>query len=139
MWKLFEYYKNHKFKFYSGAENLIKNLKKNKFLALVSASPREKLKKTVPLYFLKFFDVIISGDDVKYGKPNPEPYLKAIEDLYLDSRLCIAIENATLGIQSAKAAKLYCIAIPSTLSKKELNLAEKIVGKLKNLEIILLK
>ncbi len=133
------YIKNHKFKFYPWVEELIKNLKKNKFLALVSASPKEKLKKTVPKYFLNSFDAIISGDDIKYGKPNPEPYLKAIEALSVDPKSCIAIENAPLGIQSAKAAGVYCIAIPNTLPKKALKSADRIVDNLKNLEKILLK
>lgn len=128
------YIKHNKFRFYPGAENLIKNLKKSKSLALVSASPKEKLKKTVPEYFLNSFDVIVSGDDIKHGKPDPEPYLKAIETLSLDSRSCIAIENAPLGIQSAKAAKVYCIAITNTLPREELEIADKIVDNLKDLE-----
>lgn len=132
------YIKYNKFRFYPGAESLIRNLKKNKSLALVSASPKEKLEKTVPKYFLKSFDVIISGDDVKHGKPNPEPYLTAIEVLSLDSRLCIAIENAPLGIKSAKAAGIYCIALTTTLSKEELMLADKIISNFKNLEKVLL-
>jgi len=132
------YLKNHKFRFYSGAEELINSLKKKKLLALVSASPREKLEKTVPETFLRNFKNVISGDDVENGKPNPEPYLKAMDVLSLKPEECTVIENAPLGIQSAKAAGIYCIAITNTLPKKELRLADKIVFNFKELEKLLL-
>ena len=131
------YLENHDFRFYPGAEELVNVLKKDKLLALVSTSPREKLEKTVPKNFLKNFNVIISGDDVQHGKPAPEPYLKAIDALFLKPEQCIVIENAPFGIQSAKAAGIYCIALATTLSKKELKLADEIVCDIKNLKEIL--
>ena len=132
------YLENHNFRFYSGAEELVDTLKKNKLLALVSASPKEKLEKTVPNNFLKNFNVVISGDDVQHGKPAPEPYLKAMNALSLKPKQCIVIENAPFGIQSAKAAGIYCIALATTLSKQELKLADEIVSDFKNLKKILI-
>jgi beta-phosphoglucomutase len=132
------YLANNNFRFYQGVEELIKTLKKKYILALVSASPRQKLEKTVPNDFLKLFNVIISGDDVKNGKPNPEPYLSAIKHLFLNPEDCIAVENAPLGIESAKSAGVYCIAVTSTVSKEYLKKADKIISNILELPSFLI-
>jgi len=54
---------------------------------------------------------VISGHNVKKGKPDPEPYLIALSRSCLDREECIVVENAPLGIRSAKCAGLYTIAI----------------------------
>jgi HAD superfamily hydrolase (TIGR01509 family) len=54
---------------------------------------------------------IISGNDVKHCKPNPEPYLMALKKSGLKSSEVIVIENAPLGILSSKAAGIFTIAI----------------------------
>lgn len=58
-----------------------------------------------------FSDKIITGNDVKIGKPNPEPYLKAMEISGYKTHQVIVVENAPLGVESAKAAGLFTIAI----------------------------
>jgi beta-phosphoglucomutase len=130
------YLANNKFRFYLGVEFLVKSLKEKYKLALVSASPKEKIKKTVPKDFLNKFDAIISGDDVKNGKPDPEPYLNALKKLSIDKQNAIVIENAPLGIQSAKSAWIYCIAVASTLGEDSLKQADKIILNIENLKEI---
>lgn len=56
---------------------------------------------------------VISGADVKIGKPDPEPYLIAIQRVGFSVAECCVVENAPLGIRSAKAAGLFTIAINS--------------------------
>ena len=56
------------------------------------------------------FDKIISGEDVAFGKPAPDVYLKAAEAFGLLPADCIAIEDSTAGILSAKSAGFTCIA-----------------------------
>ena len=56
-------------------------------------------------------DHIVSGKDVKHGKPNPEPYLRAMEKSHLKRQNIIVVENAPLGIQAAKSAGLFTVAI----------------------------
>ena len=58
-----------------------------------------------------FFDVIVTGDEIKNGKPHPETYLTVARKLGLEPKECLVIEDATSGIQSAKKAGCYCIAI----------------------------
>jgi beta-phosphoglucomutase len=112
------YLENHNFKFYPGIEDFIEFIKKkNKKIAMVTASSRLKLKKTVPENFLNMFNVIITGNDTINGKPSPDPYLEAIKRLEINEDKCIVVENAPLGIKSAKSAGVFCIAICTTLKK----------------------
>lgn len=57
----------------------------------------------------KYFDVLVSGEDVRYGKPSPDIYLKAVKAVGLPVEKCIAIEDAAPGVLAAKRAGLYCI------------------------------
>lgn len=54
---------------------------------------------------------VISGQDVVKGKPDPEPYLRAVKRSGADVSRCVVIENAPLGIRSAKGAGIYTIAL----------------------------
>jgi HAD superfamily hydrolase (TIGR01509 family) len=60
----------------------------------------------------KFFDVIIAGDEVERGKPDPEIYLRAAERLGVPPSESLVIEDSLSGIDAAKAAKMRVAAIP---------------------------
>ena len=129
------YLENHSLVFYPKARELIDLLERNKcLLALVSASPRKKLSRTVPAEFLKKFDTVVSGEDSKNGKPSPTPYLNAAKSLRILPKECIVVENAPLGIKSAKKAGMYCIAICSTLDRPFLFEADEVIDKFEDLE-----
>ncbi|WP_376715190.1 HAD family hydrolase [Janibacter limosus] len=50
------------------------------------------------------FGIVVSGDLVTHGKPHPEPYLTAAEQLGVDPVACVAIEDSPTGVRSAVAA-----------------------------------
>ncbi|HKK63666.1 MAG TPA: HAD-IA family hydrolase, partial [Bacteroidales bacterium] len=56
-------------------------------------------------------DEVVSGFDVKHGKPHPEPYLLGLEKANARAEEAIVIENAPLGVKSAIDAGIYTIAI----------------------------
>ena len=58
-----------------------------------------------------YFDVIVSGDDVTKGKPDPETFIIAAKKLDVEPARCIVLEDATNGIKAAKAAQYKCIAV----------------------------
>lgn len=60
-------------------------------------------------------DRMVTSFDVKYGKPHPEPYLMALEKGRLRPREAIVVENAPLGVASARAAGLFVVAVNTGL------------------------
>lgn len=57
------------------------------------------------------FTGIVSSFDVTHGKPDPEPYLKALDRSGFHREECMVVENAPLGVRAAKAAGLFCCAV----------------------------
>lgn len=62
-----------------------------------------------------FFQVIITGDMITHGKPDPEIYQTACEKLGAVRENCIAIEDSPNGIKSAYAAGLKVIMVPDLI------------------------
>lgn len=61
----------------------------------------------------KYFEVVVSADDVPRGKPEPDVYLRALALMHADPGDGQAVEDSTNGIRSAHAAGLRVIAIPN--------------------------
>jgi beta-phosphoglucomutase len=102
--------------------------------AIVTGSVRNNLEWTLSEKERSLFDFILSSEFYAIGKPHPEPYLKATKYLHLSPEQCLVIENAPLGIRSAKAAGMTCIAIMTTLPEEELREADLIIPDLELLE-----
>lgn len=58
------------------------------------------------------FSVVVTGDTVSHGKPHPEAYLTAVEQLGVDAADCVAIEDSIPGVRAAVAAGVPTIAVP---------------------------
>lgn len=80
---------------------------------LVTGSGQSTLIDSLQLHFPGIFtkENMITAYDVSNGKPHPEPYLKALEKSGLKPWEAVVVENAPLGIQSAKAAGLYTFGL----------------------------
>lgn len=90
--------------------------------------------------FADAFEVIVSADDVKHGKPDPEGYQMALQRLNAQNNTsvkpaeCIVIEDSHWGLEAAAAAGMNPIAVTNTYSSDALNhKAKKIVNKLNEL------
>ena len=57
------------------------------------------------------FQAVITGDMVMNGKPHPEPYRRAAEELRVDPLSCVAIEDSPTGVRSAEAAGCVVVAV----------------------------
>ncbi len=132
--------KIHQFKLYLGVIPLIDALVKNKIpFGIVTAGQKNRILKTVPGTFLGKFNTLVTGDMTPQGKPFPDPYLIGSDALGVAPEQCIVVENAPLGIQAAKAANTYCIAICSTLESSYLHEADVVVDsfdQLRDFEVI---
>ena len=68
----------------------------------------EKLEHSYPGFFQQ--DLMVTGFDVKLGKPYPEPYLKGLQKAGIKPEEGIVVENAPLGVEAAHAAGIFTIA-----------------------------
>ncbi|MGN6326153.1 HAD family hydrolase [Pseudolysinimonas sp.] len=59
------------------------------------------------------FDVVIAGDEVERGKPDPEAYLRAAAALDVDIADCVAVEDSEVGVAAAAASGATTVAVPS--------------------------
>jgi len=94
-------------------------------IGLVTGASRDRIESTLGA-LRSYFDIIVTSDEVQNGKPHPEPYLKAIGKLNCTPAHTIVIENAKLGIQSAKAAGCICLAVETTLGSEFLTEADNV-------------
>jgi beta-phosphoglucomutase len=96
-------------------------------LGLVTGSARSVVDESlVPTGAADLFEVIVTGDQVASGKPDPEPYRTAASHLGIPPAQCLAVENAPLGIRSAKAAGMGCVALETTLPAERLSAADRV-------------
>ncbi|MEW5894535.1 MAG: HAD family phosphatase [Candidatus Omnitrophota bacterium] len=114
-----------KIEFIKGSLEFLSSIKAQGFqTALVTGTSLPELKKMLSHDIQSSFNVILTGSDVVHGKPNPEPYLTALKKLKLNSSDAVVLENAPLGIKSAKAAGLRCLALSTSLSREYLHEAD---------------
>lgn len=125
-----------KSKLYPGAAELLTELKaKNIPMALVTASVRDQINASVSSEILVKFNALVTGEIAGRGKPFPDPYHKGAELLGIDPKDCVVVENAPLGIRSAKSAGIYCIAVAHTVPKEKLTEADEIFESIAEIKI----
>ena len=113
-----EYIKKNSVNFKTGVFRLIKELHRKKIRQfIVTSSSRNQVNLLVENLFNGFnpFEFIISSEDVKLKKPNPLPYLKAVQLSGIKKNNTIVFEDSNPGLISAKAAKLPTIFVPSNV------------------------
>ncbi len=97
-------------------------------IGLVTGSTRQQVEEVLENFGIRhYFDAIVTADDKVENKPSPEPYLRAAHLLQVEPEECVVIENAPLGIRSAKNAGMKCIAITTTLPVAFLKEADVVV------------
>ena len=65
-----------------------------------------------------YFDVVRAADDVRLTKPDPELYLAVLAELGVHGSEAVALEDSPNGIRAAKAAGMYCVAVPNKLTRQ---------------------
>lgn len=104
-----------------GAIELLKHVKAKGYkTAVATSSSREYatgVLKNAGLY--QYFDSGVFGDMVEHAKPDPEIYLKACENIGVNPKDCLALEDAPAGVRSAHAAGLTVIVVPDLVQPTE--------------------
>src|SRR2546430_6863668 len=101
---------------FPNAKEVLQQLREmNVRLALATSSVSSSARPFLDRHQLtKFFEVIITGDEIERGKPEPDIYLRAAEKLGVPENECLVIEDALSGIAAGKAAGMRVAAIPDT-------------------------
>lgn len=107
---------------FPGALDFVKFVKsKGLKTALVTATRKSNLDLFLDkLELNKYFDILVTGDDVSNLKPSPEAYEKAMALLKLEPLDCVVVEDNQLGVASGKAAGCVVVGKISTLSSGQL-------------------
>lgn len=105
-----------------GARLLLETLPAARFMVVTSATrPLAEVRLRAAGFVVPA--EMITANDIRHGKPHPEPYWKGAEKLKLAPADCIVVEDAPAGIRSAKAAGTRVIALRTTTSDRELRAA----------------
>ncbi len=113
-------------------------------LAIASGARRHELDILLEAAGIRtYFETIVSADDVKKGKPDPESYLKAVERLNESGKRptairpeeCVVIEDSRDGIRSAHTAGMKCVAVATSYPTFELSGADLVVPALASLRV----
>ena len=101
----------------SGAVELLQWLAEiNLPLGLGTSSEAEYVNRILENLGIKnYFKVIVTGDDVVRGKPDPEVYLKVARGLGVAPKECVVIEDAPNGAAAARAAGMQCWMVTDSL------------------------
>lgn len=85
---------------------------------LGSMSYRREVWRTLnTLGWTDLLDIVLAGDEVSRGKPDPEIYLRIAAGLGVLPGQCLVIEDSVSGIGAALAAGMHCIAVPNDLTR----------------------
>ena len=103
-------------------------------IALASSTPIENIELILNSLDIRgYFNCIVSADDVTRGKPHPEGFLLASQQLGITPSSCVVIEDATAGVEAAKAAGMKCIAVTNTHSPEALAKADLVTDNLERI------
>lgn len=102
-----------------GVDNLLPQLYSAGYrLGVATASNRAWVMRWLTHFELShYFQVIANSDDVTHNKPAPDVYLFAAAQLGVRPERCLVFEDSVPGIQSAKAAGMTVVAVPSHVTK----------------------
>ncbi len=123
-----------------GVEETLEALKKQYTMGIVTSSRREHFDMIHSrTNYLRFFDLVLTNGDYNKSKPDPEPYLKALEMLETDSKDGLVIEDSERGMIAAKRAGMTCWVIPNHLSSHgDFSRADKILSSIGEVAELLL-
>jgi beta-phosphoglucomutase len=120
-----------------GSIELLKALRENGYKqALASSTPPVNIDLISSVLGLKqYLDVLVSGENVPRGKPAPDVFLKAAEELDVVPAQCLIIEDAVAGVEAAHAGGMRCIAVAGKRDLPGLRAAELMVKDLTEVSV----
>jgi HAD superfamily hydrolase (TIGR01509 family) len=127
--------------FFPGARTLVLELASELPLGIASGALRREIEAILQASGLRdAFAAVVGADDVSRGKPDPEPYLKALARLrarapQLGPADCLVFEDSVPGILAARAAGMKVIGVASSYPAARLQPAHRVVPTLAGLDL----
>ena len=104
--------------------------------ALASSAPIENIQLISEVLGLgRYLTALVSGETVPLGKPAPDIFLKAAQELRIEPPYCLVIEDAVAGVEAAHAAGMRCIAVAGERDLPGLRKAELMVKSLVEVDL----
>lgn len=116
-----EYVRNHGVPIKKGLFQVLERLRKSGLRMAVATSSRRAIAEEylINAHVYKFFDLLVCGDEVEKGKPHPEIFIKAVEQVNLQPQNCLMFEDSENGITSAHDAKGITILLKDIKSPNQ--------------------
>jgi HAD superfamily hydrolase (TIGR01509 family) len=112
-------FRKHPIEAMPAAVECVRRMRKLGKMALASGSPLAGIHEVLnQLHLFDQFDVIVSSESVAHGKPHPDVFLAAAEQLEVGPSDCLVFEDSVVGAQAAFAAGMRCFVV-STFSPPE--------------------
>lgn len=133
---------------FPGVETLIANLSPRLPLAVASGALRDEIETILSTAaLLQHFTAIVAAEDVRHGKPEPEIFLKALEQInagrdahdQINAGDCVVIEDSKEGIKGARRAAMKCLAVTNSHPPELLKDASAVVKSLTEVDLNLLE
>lgn len=136
---LMDYLKNNLF-IYPGVINFIDRAKENYLLAIASGALRHEIEFILNAKGIDHaFTTIVSAEDVRAGKPDPECFLIALKRLNHSSKFniepeeCVVIEDSIAGLEAARGAGMRSIGVTNTYGCEKLTMADIVIKSLEDI------
>ena len=117
-----------------GAAELLRSLPRDVW-AIATSGTRDTAVTRLGHTGLPLPAVLITADDVKRGKPDPEAYLLAAAKLDVTPERCVVVEDAPAGIEAGHAAGMRVVALATTHSHAELSAADVTAAQLADVRV----
>lgn len=105
-------------------------------MAVASSTSRKNIDLVLDLLNLaSFFQGIVTGDEVERGKPDPEVFLSAADQIGVPPGRCVVFEDAQVGIDAARAAGMRVVAVTTTHPAGDLEGTDRVVDRLDELSV----
>ena len=113
--------------------DLIHFLNENDILIAIGSSSKNTKTILKQIGLLDAFDTIVDGNDITHSKPHPEVFLKAAEKLSINPIDCIVVEDALAGINAAKSAGMFAVAVSDALKATNADMKATELSQMKTL------
>jgi len=103
-----------------GADRLVDDLlAAGRRLAVVTSARRNAAEHSLG-DLIGRIEVVVTAEDVRHGKPDPEPYLTAASRLEIPPPACVVVEDAVVGVEAGRRAGMDVVAVASTAPADDL-------------------